>query len=355
MTLLLSSFLFLPAGFQDPAQNECRDSEESITFTKPDDIWSKTKDGSSFSEFWNYQIYLDNGMSLYMIFSVSDISPFSSAVSGLRISMYDLDGENFEISREYPLENLTQEQDGHKFNLNPRQDNIWFRGALPDHHEIYVNTAKDGNRFDIHLTFDNISPGVIAGDGKYTINGKEVGVITHIPFATVSGHAGINDNIKEVSGTAYMDHTFHFENTGRSLHSGYRFVHHNSPGEWEVTYFIQPKSMNEQDFIGYHLSNSGGTVTATRFGVPFGIKSFISDQRVFPSDFSLQRECHPPLRYQFRKEIDRRSVFADLNWVARNLARRVLGGEIYDHRGTGYIITDENEPKPGYVNYFIAR
>lgn len=353
--LLLSAFLLFSTAFAQESESDCRNSEESITFTTADDIWSKTREGSSFSEFWNYQIYLDNGMSLYIIFSVSDISPFSSAVSGLRVSMYNLDGENFEINREYPLEHLAQEKGEHKFNINPRQDNIWFKGALPDRHEIYINTAKDGNRFDIHLSFDSIAKGVIVEDGHYTIEGKQVGVITHIPFATVSGRAGINNNVKEVRGTAYMDHTFHFENTGRSLHSGYRFVHHHSPEQWEVTYFIQPKSMAEEDFIGYHLSNSGGAVTATRFDAPTGIRGFINEQRVFPSDFSLQRDCHSPLRFLFGEEIDRRSVFADLNWVARNLARRVIGGEIYDHRGTGSIILGEKEPKPGYVNYFIAR
>lgn len=350
ITLFLTAF-----GKVTTYSEKCSDSGETVTHTTADDIWSKTKGGSSFSEFWNYQIYLDNGMSLYIIFSVSDISPFSSAVSGLRVSMYNLDGQNFEISREYPLQHLAQETADHKFNINPRQDNIWFKGSLPDHHEIYINTAKDGNRFKIHLTFDNIAPGAIVGNGRYNIDGKEVGVITHIPFATISGYAGINDNVKDVTGTAYMDHTYHFENTGRSLHSGYRFVHHGSENEWEVTYFLQPNSNPNRDFIGYHLSNRNGHVTATRFDAPLEIRDFISNQRVFPSDFSLHRECNPPLRLIFGEEIDRRSVFADLNWVARNLARRVIGGEIYDHRGTGTLIIGEQNPKHGFVNYFIAR
>lgn len=357
-TTLISAFIFillLTSGFRPATDPNCSQADEVITYTTADDIWSKTKEGSSFSEFWTYQIYLDNGMSLYIIFSVSDISPFSSAVSGLRVSMYNLDGKNFEINREYPLEHLAQEQDEYKFNINPRQDNIWFKGALPDHHEIYINTAKDGNRFKIHLRFDEIAKGIIVGDGRYTIDGKEVGVITQIPYARISGYAGINDNVKDVSGTAYMDQTFHFENTGRNLHSGYRFVHHHSPQEWELTYFLQPKSMNERDFIGYHLSKSNDSVTASRIKIPAGMNDYISNHRVFPSDFSLERECHTSLRYIFGEEIDRRSIFADLNWIARNVARRLIGGEIYDHRGNGWIQPGESEPKAGYVNYFIAR
>lgn len=352
--ILLSTLIFMQ-GLQDVCAQEIKGKEVGITYTSADDIWSKTKDGSSFSEFWNYQIYFDNGMSLYIIFSVSDISPFSSSVSGLRVSMYNLDGTNFEINREYPLEHLVQEQNEHKFNINPRQDNIWFKGSLPSHHEIYINTAKDGNRFKIHLTFDEILPGIKVGDGRYTIDGKEVGIITQIPYARVSGYAGINDNVKEVRGTAYMDQTFHFENTGRNLHSGFRFVHHKSSEEWELTYYIQPKSLDNSEIIGYHLTKSNRSVKANRIGVQAGVNQYLTDQRRFPSEFSLTREGAPPLSFLLGHEIDRRSIFSDLNWVARNVARRLVGGEIFDHRGTGRIKTGDDEPASGYYNYFIAR
>lgn len=319
------------------------------------DIWAKTLEGSSFSEFWNYQIYLDNGITLYIIFSVSDISSLRSSVSGIRVSMYNLDGANYEINREYPLENLAQDDDEYKFDINPRQDNIWFKGKLPESHEIYINTDKSGDRFKINLHFENIQKGVKFGDGIFDINGENIGIITHIPFARVTGYAGIDENVKDVTGTAYMDHTFQYDNPGKLLQSGYRFIQHTSSNQWELTYFLDPKNSINPGLLGYHLSNVEGNVTAQSIQLEEGVADYNSSNDEFPEEFSINLDDDQVITFFHQSEIDRRSVFADLNWIARNFARRLIGGEYYDHRGVGEMQINDGSPRPGHFNYFIVR
>lgn len=319
-----------------------------------DDIWAKTLDGSSFSEFWNYQVYLDNGMSLYIIFSVSDVS-LRSSVSGIRVSMYNLDGKNYEINREYPLEDLAQNEEDYKFDINPRQDNIWFKGKLPESHEIYINTDKSGERFKINLHFEEIQQGIKYGDGLFDFSEESIGLITHIPFARVTGYAGIDDNVKDVSGTAYMDHTYQYDNPGKLLKSGYRFVQHSSKSDWELSYFLDPQNSGNTHLLGYHLSSKEGEISAHTVEIEDGVKDYYSRNNEYPEEFHIYLDDGRKVRFIHQNEIDRRSAFSDLNWVARNLARRLIGGEYYDHRGVGEVMIDEGTTYPGYYNYFITR
>jgi len=269
--------------------------------------------------------------------------------------MYNLDGQNYEINREYPLENLSQDEDGYKFDINPRQDNIWFKGKLPESHEIYINTDKSGDRFKINLHFEDIQPGIKYGNGLFEINGKNMGIITHIPFARVTGYAGIDDNVKDVTGTAYMDHTFQYGNPGKVLQSGYRFIQHTSLNEWELTYFLDPKNSNNTDVLGYHLSSDDGSVAAHKIQLEEGVVDYYTSNNEFPNEFRVVLDDERMITYLHQNEIGRRSVFADLNWIARKIARGFIGGEYYDHRGVGVMRIGEDQNLPGHYNYFIVR
>ena len=80
--------------------------ELRMTPTSANDIWPKTMGSVNYNEYWNYQMYFDNGMSLYIIFSVSDFGRLKSAVSGIRVSMYGLDENTYHITLVILLQNL---------------------------------------------------------------------------------------------------------------------------------------------------------------------------------------------------------------------------------------------------------
>jgi hypothetical protein len=164
-------FVLLHIGVSIPLNAQGR----SVEAIAADDIFAKTLGSEQFNEYWNYQMYFDNGMSLYIQFSVSNFGRLKSSVSGIRVSMYGLDGQDYHINREYPIEDLRQDQADHEFNINPRQMNIWFKGTLPETHQVYINTQKHGHRFKIDLQLNDITQGVRLKDPEFKLDEHRLG------------------------------------------------------------------------------------------------------------------------------------------------------------------------------------
>lgn len=350
ITLLVIFILF---GSNAVAQIENPQGDKVAT--TPTDILPKTMSGSHFNEFWNFQFYLDNGMKAHVVFSMANFGRLKSPVTGVRISIYGLDGQKvYQLSREYPFENLQLNRDTFEFNLNPRQQNVWFRGSLDDKIEMYINTAKDGERFVVELTIDQIQQGFKWGDGIFRIGEEEIGIITHIPHARVTGKLGINENVKNVTGSVYMDHTFQNQNTTSLMHSGYRFVHHKDAQNWDVLYFLQPKGQMGRQTLGYRLVSQHGNITLQ------GITGIINvtDGRAFrdnlPQSLTLFTTSENTLTLIRTQDLERYSVLEQLSWAARRVARTFLGGDVIDFRGLAKLTDSEGREIKGAYNFFLV-
>jgi hypothetical protein len=353
ITLLFSLYSFGAAAMAQ-ADRPIANPDGEFVMTGPDDIWPKTMTGSHFNEFWNYQFYFDNGMKAHIVFSVANFGNLKSPVSGVRISIFGLSDEIYHLSREYPIGELSLERDTYKFNLNPRQDNVWFKGKLPESMEIYINTAKDGERFNIELKLENIAQGYQWADGKFRIHDDQVGILTHIPYAKVTGRVGINENIKDVRGTAYMDHTYQTQTTTRLMHSGYRFVSHKDSENWDVVYFMQPKNQMGRQTIGYKLSKENGTL------VHAGVVGIINEvpgkafRENVPKSMTMYLSNEKTIRIDRVADQERYSVLGQLSWAARRIARTFLGGDVIDLRGTATLKQDGKPTKNGDYNFFLV-
>jgi len=320
-----------------------------MTLLTPSEVFSKTLDSEQYNEYWNYQMYFDNGMSLYVQFSVSNFGRLKSAVSGIRVSMYGLDQEVYHINREYPIEELRQDPVKYEFNINPRQMNIWFKGRLPESHQLYINTQKQGHRFKIELNLSDIVQGIRFNDPEFKLDDHTLGMMTHIPFARVSGTVGINDNVKTVNGVVYMDHTWQYQNSSKKLTQGYRFVRLVDSGNWENVYFMEGKTRNGVQFNGYRIHRSQGGVVK--------LQKITDVKQSNPLDMTNNRflitfSDGTKLTFEKHQVQDVASIFTDLNWVTRQVMRTILGGEIKDTRGRVQLIADENGRREGYFNRF---
>jgi len=322
---------------------------QSITLIDADEVFAKTLNSDQYNEYWNYQMYFDNGMSLYIQFSVSNFGRMKSSVSGIRVSMYGLDGQDYHINREYPIEDLRQDPAIHEFNINPRQMNIWFKGTLPETHQVYINTQKHGHRFKIDVNLNDIVQGIRLQNPEFMLDDHRLGMQTQIPYARVSGTVGINDNVKTVRGVAYMDHTWQYQNSSKKLAQGYRFVRLNSESNWESIYFMEGKTNNGSKSVGYRVSRTnGGSVQLQT----------ISDIRQSdPNEIRNNRYLitfNDGTKMSIEKHLvqDETSIFTDLNWVTRQLMRAILGGEIKDTRGSVQINTNGQNRRDGYFNRF---
>src|SRR5690625_3115669 len=154
-----------PSGYLTPVQNE--------------DIWAKTQKGNHFNEFWTYQFYLNNDLTVHITFSVANFGSLKSPVSGVQISVDRLNGEIYQLSREYDLDYLVQDRENLMFR-NRDQRKLYFIGELPKEHRVRIHTSKDGVEYDIDLSMHNIQHGIKWDDGIYLIGDEKVGIYNHI-------------------------------------------------------------------------------------------------------------------------------------------------------------------------------
>ncbi|MFU8859231.1 MAG: hypothetical protein ACNA8K_02295 [Cyclonatronaceae bacterium] len=355
ITIRVAAVLFialLPGGIQAQISNPAG----GLTEIAPEKIWPQTLHGSHYNEFWNYHIYLDDGTKVHITYSAANFGSLKSPVSGVRVSVL-FPGRNghelFQVSREYAIDYLVLDEQNGRFQLRAERE-LFFEGKLPETHRIRIFTRKDGNQFDIDFTFSNISRGYTRGNGKFDVNGEQIGHLTHIPFAEVKGHAAVNDMRREATGTAYMDHTYQFQTTTSLLKSGYRFVYLKDADNWDSIFFLLPEDGREMKTVGYRLYKRNGVVRQA------AIERItqITKRRVSGKNIALTMEIEldngERLRITRSEDEETFSVLGELGWIARRAARTFLGGEIIDFRGTAHLLEDSQLPKIGEYNFFIV-
>jgi hypothetical protein len=321
--------------FANVAMAQVTNPTGTVRATQARDILPKTRQGDHFNEFWTYHFYLNKGIKIHITFSLVNLGSFKSPVSGIRLSILNLDGETYHVSREYPLEKLVIDAKQNRLQLHPERD-FYFEGNLPGSHRVRIFNQKDGVLYDIDLTFSDIQPGRIWGDGLYSIGQHQIGIITHIPYANVRGHVAVNSARENVEGTAYMDHIWQTQSTLKHVHGITRFVSHTSPSSWDLLLVVRSKQ-SASSVVGYRLRQQRGAVslqgarrkTVVQPGREQGWSVPLSHRLLLNSGAEID----------FTREINEEvfSSFSELGFIARRLAQTMLGGELVDFRGRGMI------------------
>jgi len=344
-------FLSLTGGGSLFAQSS-NSGENQIQNPEPDRIWAQTLEGSHFNEFWNYQFYFDNGMKLHLVYNAANFGSLKSPVTGARASIYFPDGRVAQVAREYPLERLVQDKEKYRFILRPDRD-IYFEGKLPENHRVVMITTKDGVRYHIDLTFKNIQPGYMKGDGKFNLGNDQIGIVTHIPYAEVSGTVKVNNRGGRVRGTAYMDHTHQHQTTTRLMDSGYRVILHEDRQNWKIIYTLLPEKPNLQP-VGYLLSSKDASVELHEIDTISTLASGDAFGKSIPRILNFKFRNSIDIQISRTEDQERFSLLSELGWVARRAARTFLGGEVVDFRGTATIQIPSERPKQAEYNFFIV-
>jgi len=318
-----------------------------------DDIWAQTLEGSYFNEFWTYHFFLDDGMKVHITFSVANFGSLKAPVSGVQVSIDRLNGRLYQLSREYNINHLVQDKENFEFRNRENRD-LYFRGKLPDQHQIRINTTKDDLTYDIDLELFNISEGFKWNDGKYRINSENVGIFTHIPYAEVKGYVRVNESRKNVSGTVYMDHVFQQQTTTRLVDSGYRFIHHYDNNNWDILYMMLPDNSNNRRVIGHRIINRNGNITLQ------GLDNIehLTTRNTFGENVARELEIRlsnsETIRLTRRTDTEKFSVLGELGRFARRAARTFLGGEVIHFRGEAILFETGQRPIRGHYNFLIV-
>ena len=350
--ILFTSALLFVFGFVTHSYAQAENPRGTLQSASPDEIWPHTMTGSHFNEFWNYQFYLNDDIKVHIIFSVNNFGNLKSPVSGVRITVHGLSDKTYNLSREYNLDWLVLDKE--TFTFRPRLErDLYFEGRLPDEHRVFIDTSKDGVNYEIDFNFSNIQPGLVWGDGIFRLGNEEVGIITHIPYAEVTGRIKIDGHERQVNGTAYMDQTYQNQMTTRLIHSAYRFVYHGGPQNWDISYFMLPSDRGDRPTIGYRLNRTGEEVKLN--GIQRIKEKTLSRAfgKQIAQNLTLELDNGHIMNLNRSHDDESFSVMGDLGWFARRAARTLLGGEVIDFRGEAYSRVEDEMPKMGEYNYFI--
>jgi hypothetical protein len=346
------TFLTLFLILQSPLKAQYSNPEAGIEPVAEDDIWAKTLDGSHYNEMWNYQFYLNDGMTVHIAFSVANFGSFKDPISGVQMSIYNLDGELHQVSREYPIHYLIQDREKNIFRLRDERT-IYFEGKLPNQHRVHVEFTKHDVYYNVQLDFSNIHEGIKWGDGDYRIGSENVGIITHIPYADVRGTVQVDNVERKVRGTAYMDHTYQDRATTDIIDSGYRFVHQENRQNWDLLYYLLPTNSSQNRTVGYRLTNEDGKISINGIEQIARMNSAEAFGIEFARIMDMRMQGNSEIRVSRTDDFEKFSILSELGWLARKAAKSFLGGEVISLRGEAVLMEEGNRPKRGYYNFYI--
>jgi hypothetical protein len=247
-------------GMAAPASNHSSSRVEVPTgsprATTTQDLRPRDLGGSSYNEFWTYQFQLTGDLQVFLNFSLANLGAMRRPVTGTELAIVGLDGNNYVVAREYDRERAFS-FDASRQRLTVLPDSIFFEGAPPRGHRVYLRTNKDGNSYLVDLEFSQIDPGMTWGDGVFRLGREQFGMFIHIPYARVRGTIEVNNIRRTVEGTAYMDHIFQTTYAPRLISGAYRFVSHTREG-YETGLYVMPASAFESRVIGFGVQKRGG-------------------------------------------------------------------------------------------------
>jgi hypothetical protein len=348
ITYIAAALLFTGLLITEAPAQSVVHPEGELQTTSADDLRPRTE-GHRYNEFWTYHIFLENDTQVYLSFTRANFGSFKSAVSGLRLSIINFDGKNFELAREYPQEYFSfSPEDNYRFQLRPERE-IWFEGRLPDEQRIRVLTSKDGVEYDLDLQISNIVPGVRWGDGEFRYDGETIGIIMHIPYADIEGTIRLNDNEKAVRGSVYMDQTYQSTITPRILTSGFRYIRHTQD-DWEIGYLLVPNVSREtENIIGYSIGLRNGEIELWKPQLlAIGDMTSFSNSGRAPDQLDADFNSYHSVSVKRIQDLERVSFLGELSRFSRRIVRSYLGGEVVEYRGKAEI-----NGQPGYFNYFM--
>lgn len=300
---------------------------------------------NTYNELWTYHLFLDGNIQAYLNFSRVNLGAFKSPVCGADLTVLGLKGRNWSVAREYEKSNFQFIDSSSRLEVHK---NIWFEGKLPDRHRLYFSSRKKEVDYLVDLEFSETVPGKVWGDGMFKVGSQTVGIFMHIPRAKVKGRIAINKDTLQVTGMAYMDHTFQTDLAPALVGAGYRFIAQD--GSLEVGYFLDPLSRYGRTPIGYGLRFREGAAALLKptsmavhsAGRAMGVKVATRLEITFQDGTKAVLD-----RKQDRFQ---QSYLHEFSGLTKMAIKRYMGGEVLGFKGMGTL----NATQPMAYNYFVV-
>ncbi|MEM6782782.1 MAG: hypothetical protein AAF624_03500 [Bacteroidota bacterium] len=334
MRVLLLAALFL-LGALPLSGMPLSSTDETVTAPSGEARASSARDlaphslrGTS-SEIWAYSFFFDDGTQAYLSLRRARLGSVLGSVSGAELSLVGVAGQTVRVAKQYDIDEFQYDASAHRLNINP---NIYFEGRPPQAHRVSFRAGKNDRLYEVELSFSNMARGLTWGDGEFQVGDERFGLFIHMPFARVSGTISIDGRATEVSGVAYMDHTYQTGSPTDVLRTAVRYTSYDG-NTIEAAYLALPAG--GEQIVGYGLRREGGQ---TRLLKPTGLR-IVSTRAALGADLPRQAV----ISYEggqetiFSRSQDRQqfATLEELGGLARTMARQFLGGEAVVARGAG--------------------
>ncbi len=333
-----SSFLILSLGIALHAPDVARAASEHIqnpignlrdavlADLKPHASASKT-----YNEFWTYHFFLDGNLQADLNFSRVNLGRLKAPVCGADLTLLGFKGKNYSVAREYDKKNFVFTDSISQLRVHEK---IWFQGGLPASHRTHFATTKKDVSYYLDLTFTEIEPGKVWGDGMFRFGGSDaVGIFWNIPGAKVSGVLAVNGDTLHVKGTAYMDHTFQTDLAPNLVNAGYRYSAQSGP--LEVGYYLNPTSRFQSQPVGYGLRKTGSEYTLLS---PQSLKVLSAANALGSKVATVLEIRYPDGGITTLKRADDRfqqSTLHEFSGLTKMAIKSFMGGEVLVFKGLG--------------------
>jgi hypothetical protein len=310
-----------------------------LTDLKPHASGSKT-----YNEFWTYHFYLEGNVQVVLNFSRVNLGSFKAPVCGADMTVLGFKGRNYSVAREYEKKNFDFVDSNQLLRVHEK---IWFEGKLPGAHHVHFATSKKDVGYFLDMDFSDILPGKVWGDGMFKFGSSDaVGIFIHIPDAKVCGKLAINRDTLELTGHAYMDHTYQTDLAPDLVGAGFRYVTQGGP--LEAGYVMAPVERYNPQPVGYGLRYAAGNFTLLK---PASLKVIAAGKAMgvrIPTMLEIQYQDGSKAVLQRGEDRLQQSTLHEFSGFAKMAIKSFMGGEIVTFKGLGTL----NGSQPMAYNYF---
>ncbi len=321
---------------------------QSARVTEPrpivdDDMAPALENDGDQSEFWNYHLFLGDGLRIHLSLFRSHLPFPVGHVVGCELSVLGLTDEPHTVVRRFSKDLFHwQAEPGSELRIHPA---IGIRGSPTEEQEIFFATTKDGVRTELQIRLAAIENGLVHNDGSLVRSSEgRVVLLPLIARAQARGTVRIDDLELEVDGTAYVDHVYFTRRPHRLLEDVYQLIDHGDP--WSVGVFYGVAGRAGGGRRGFWLT--GGPDGASV--APVGAVDILERERFrdleLPTRVRIDAASGPSVLTSGTPD-QRFSALDSVGGFTRFLFRTFVGGEVVLLRGTG-----ERDGRPYAYTYF---